>query len=145
MRRLVAALLAAVLLTVTATEPATAHGNLVDATNDYRLAHGRRALKTNDNLDDIAHIRARQIARDFRHDFWWWGETNCERIGENIAYHNPALGWPERIDWFVEAWAGSPLHDELMLSRRWWRMGAAIYVSPDGAMWGVQIYCEPRW
>jgi uncharacterized protein YkwD len=144
MRRLLAAALAAVLL-LTAAQPAYAHDWLVSRTNAFRVDHDLRPLRTNDNLDRLAHRRARQIVGDgFFHSFEWVNQTHCEVGGENLAYRKPALPYGERVAWFIEAWKNSPTHRALMLGTGWRRMGAAIYVAPDGAMYGVQLFCDPR-
>jgi uncharacterized protein YkwD len=144
MRRILAAVLAAAVLVSVNVLPATAHDGLIWATNRFRLNHGLPWLWTNDNLDRLAHQRARQIVGDgFFHRFDWVNQTHCEVGGENLAYRMPALD-SHRIGWFMDAWRDSPTHRDMMLGRGWKRMGAAIYVAPDGAMYGVQLFCNPR-
>lgn len=112
-------------------------------TNYFRLNHDRKALRTNDNLQRLAMLRAKEIVNDWSHQFWWLNQTKCKVGGENIAMRRPALlDSSERAKWFVEAWKDSPTHRETMLGRGWDRQGSAIFISPDGAMWGVQIFCD---
>ena len=140
MRRLAAALLVALMLTAGTAPPVVAHDGFVRAVNRFRLNHDRPPLKTNANLDRIAHIRARQIVTAFHHDFWWWSETNCGWVGENIAYRKPP---PEKpIRWLMRAFKNSPFHRANMLGD-WRRIGAA-YLVRDGGLWGVQVFCKPR-
>lgn len=139
MRRLVAALLAAVLLTASNVAPVAAHNDLLWRINHYRENHELRRLRTNDNLHDIAHLRARQIVTDFNHDFWWWSRTGCEWVGEIIAYRKPAPDNPS--GWLFRAWRNSPPHRATMLGD-WGRAGASYVITADGALYGAVIFCK---
>lgn len=144
MRRLAATALAVIVLTVSTVPPVLAHDGINRLTNQYRVEHGRSLLRTNDNLNRLARLRVRQIPYRFTHDFWWMRQTKCEYGGENIAMRRPATAPGTRARWFVNAWIESPTHEHNILGWGWKRTGSAIYITPDGAMWGVQIFCDPR-
>jgi uncharacterized protein YkwD len=142
MRRALAVVLVAALAFTPS--PASAHDSLVAATNRFRHNHGLARLWATDNLDRLAHERVRQIVGDgFFHRFDWVNHTRCEVGGENLAYRKPALE-DGRVRWFMDAWKDSPTHRAMMLGKGWKRMGAAIFIAPDGAMYGVQLFCDPR-
>lgn len=120
---------------------AFAHAGINRLTNDFRVDHGLRPLRTNDNLVRLARIRAEQISRVWGHQFWWLNQTSCKWGGENIAMRRPATEPGTRARWFFRMWRDSTSHREQMLGH-YHRMASAIYISPDGAMWGVQIFCR---
>lgn len=119
---------------------AQAHDGIHRLTNEFRQENARKRLRTNDHLNWLARRRARQIVGDFSHQFWWGDRTRCRGTSENIAYRIPAVeGFKAR--WFVSAWIGSDVHRRNMLGQ-WDRMGSAIYVAPNGGMYGVQLFCR---
>lgn len=140
MRRAVAIALSIIL--VLPPEPALAHNELDALTNDFRERNGRVTLTTPDNLRDLAQQRAREIAEDFRHEFWWVNHTSCAVGGENIGWARPPTDPGTRADWFFSAWRQSDSHRAMMLGAGWRRMGSSIMVIGD-TMYGVQLFCDP--
>lgn len=108
-------------------------------TNVLRRENGLRRLPTNDNLIRLARMRARQISRNWGHNFAWMSQTRCSWAGENIAYRNPPPDSPAR--WLFEVWRDSKPHLANMLGD-FDRMGSAIFFAPNGGMYGVQLFCE---
>lgn len=146
MKRLTKALMVAglVLTMLTAlTDPAMAHSGIDWRTNKYRAWHGLRQLPVSSVLYQIARQRSRQIVGNFSHDFWWWGRSGCDWVGENIAYRRPK---PDNVGlYFFRAWRDSPPHRVVMLGR-WSVMASAVYLAPDGGAYAVQLFgsgCDP--
>lgn len=141
--RLMGAFFVALILTALIPSAVSAHDGINRLTNEFRIERGRRPLRTNDNLQRIANDRARAIYYNgFYHDFSWWSRTRCSAIGENIAYRRPALE-RARGRWFFKAWRDSRPHRHNMLGWGWRRHASAIFLAPDGGMYGVQLFCKP--
>lgn len=140
MRKLKTALAAALVLILATTSTVFGHDGIDRLTNEFRQSQGSDWLWTDSNLYQLARIRAQQISTNFEHNFWWWGRTDCAWVGENIAWRRPVVD-TNKAEWFVEAWKDSPTHRENMLNPRWETQGSAIYISDDGGMYGVQLFC----
>lgn len=88
---------------------------LAAAVNEYRRDHGLRALRAAGNLERSSGLAARRILREdeIRHS---------RPINRSYRFAGENLGWePGRatdVEAIVAAWAASPAHRRVMLSRR---------------------------
>lgn len=130
MRKMAAAVLAAFLVALSVTTPATANVRVDRMVNNYRVNHGLNRLKSADHdnaLWRLAFRRTYQIEAHWGHrtDWEWFFNRlpGCARgIGENIAYYRTWDDLPSR--WPFTAWRDSPTHRQNMLGRWTWQASA---------------------
>ena len=120
--------------------PAMASADIDAATNAYRASQGLAPLTTRQDLENLAYLRAQQIAVTFAHptSWQWMFDTipGCESaLGENIAYYTSGY---EPAGWPVSAWINSPTHRANML-RGWTWQGSATFRA-NGNTYAVQLF-----
>lgn len=111
-------------------------------TNAYRNSQGLGSIATSNLLTSLAAQRAQQIyspntGANFFHDFWWWDDSGCRGIGENLVYRLPADSDPS--GYAVQAWIDSASHRANLLGD-WDVTGSAIYFAPDGGEYAAQLF-----
>jgi len=143
-RQLLAAMVAAFILLIASVPAGNAEAGIDGATNAYRQSLGLPAIAGSGTLTEFAQQRAQQIyspttGANFYHQYWWWGPSGCNGIGENIVYRIPAADNP--ADYAVTAWIQSEPHRQNMIGD-WDIMGSATYIAPDGGQYSVQLFGE---
>lgn len=112
-------------------------------TNAYRQSQGLPSLATSNVLTQFAAERARQIwsptgmGENFYHQYWWWGPSGCQSIGENLVYRIPAASDPAA--YAVQAWINSAPHRANMLGD-FQVIGSATYIGPEGGQYSVELF-----
>ena len=141
MRVFLASFLLAVLLVLSSVTTTLAHDRLEDLTNDFRQDRGLNRLRTPSHLHWVAKLRARELYRvGFFHDFSWISRVGGCSWGENLMYRRPAVDGGRA--WHVfQAFKRSKTHRRTMLGN-WNRLGAHIYLAPDGGMYAVQLFVK---
>lgn len=94
---------------------ATTEERLVDAVNDYRRAHGLRALRNARSLARTSDRHARRIIRTDRLRHSRPINRRFRRAGENLAWEAGRTADVRRV---VRMWADSAAHRNILLSRR---------------------------
>lgn len=105
--------------------------------NQSRTANGLSTLATNPVLTDIAMQRAVEIQFDYSHNFWWWDQSGCVGIGENIMYRIPAADNPEQ--YAHDAFMASEPHRANILGG-YTDVGTALLIGDNGGMYAVQLF-----
>ena len=126
-------------------------------TNKFRVANGRRPLKSNRRLVTAARGHAKNMVanRFFSHTdpggrdalarikaTKYMGRSPRWMVGENIAWGQGELGTPRSI---VSAWINSPGHRRNLLNRRYRETGLALAPgtpsgsSGDGGTWAQEF------
>jgi uncharacterized protein YkwD len=122
-RPLVACALAACALLVAAGSAAAQPSPMVTKINQFRRAHGLRALVYSRPLSRASYRYAGLLARVGR--FAHSGETaetaHFSSLGEILAWHQ---GWELRRDATIGAWELSPTHRAVLLNPRFRYVGA---------------------
>jgi hypothetical protein len=125
------------------TAPAPAHAettaqSVIRITNENRAANGRKALKTEWSLNNVAQAWANHMSSVGRmeHSTNEWRASNVAKgaslcCGENIAYGYTSPGS------VVKAWMGSPGHRANILDARYTHMGVGY--NAKGHFW-VQVF-----
>ena len=132
MRRRLRTLVPAFLLSISLAAPAPsvadeqhAEQQMIEAINDFRHAHGRRALRASGSLHGSANDFAGWLmAHDyFGHVGHIRASRSFRRLGEVIELHG---GSSARVRRTVRRWARSPGHRAVLLSRGFRQAGAGM-------------------
>jgi cysteine-rich secretory family protein len=143
---LLAAALAAALVSVAAPVRAAGGDGLREAANDYRVPRGLGAVVGTALLDDIASHRAGQMARNNRmeHDLDYVGNRLkrsgvCWRgFGEIIAWER---GYPDySYARTMRLWWDSPTHHAIMMGQDYNAAGGAWATAADGGHYSVMVF-----
>lgn len=119
---------------------------VVDLVNKERKAAGKSTIKMDDDLNEIAALRAKEIAKEFSHTrpdgsscftaVTEAGYTDYRSLAENIAYN-----YSSSADDVMEQWMNSSGHKANILNGDMTKMGVGCYES-DGRYYWVQIFAE---
>lgn len=124
-------------VTPATTTPAQSDADLAAAiitlTNDERARAGLPALTMDAGLMAIAEKRAVEISTDYSHAGL---ADDCADCGENIL-EGPRTTTPARM---LERWMASDGHRANILRDGISRIGAALYRTPEGVVFAVQVF-----
>ena len=106
--------------------------------NDERAAAGLSALKWDQNLETVSHVRAQECSVKFSHTRpsgkAWYTVNSKIQGGENLAF-----GFDTAQD-AVDAWMNSPTHRDNILYDEFERVAISIYQTDDGTCYWAQEY-----
>lgn len=114
------------------------------AANATRAAHNRPPLAADAALDQVAALRAREVAARFAHQrpdgrgcFTALKDAGIryESAGENLA-----RGQALTADEAVRLWLDSPSHRRNLLRREFDAVGIGCYTAPDSIVYWAQIF-----
>jgi uncharacterized protein YkwD len=90
--------------------------------NQFRRVHGLRPLHAAQNLKHSAYAFSRELMRTdrFGHASHIKASGHYRRLGEILAIHS---GREAAVDWTLAAWAASPEHRAILLSRHFSSIG----------------------
>ena len=110
---------------------------LIDATNRFRVQHGRAPLRPSASLNRLAQNWSATLARtgSFHHNPIL-KTPRYMGIGENI-YMAP---YAFNADDAIKAWANSPGHRRNMLNASYAEIGVGITTTPNGTTYVVQNF-----
>lgn len=116
---------------------------VIDIVNDEREDRGLNELESDPTLNEVAAMRAKEIAEQFSHTrpdgtscftaLHEYGVTNVY-AAENIAMGSKT---PEGV---MDQWMGSKRHKENILGSDYTRMGVGLYVDSRGDYYWVQVF-----
>ena len=106
---------------------------VIALTNDERVRAGLPALAVDDGLMAIAQKRAMEISTDYSHSGL---DDDCAECGENIL-QGPRATTAARM---LERWMTSDGHRANILRDGVTRIGAAVYRTPEGVVFAVQVF-----
>jgi len=107
---------------------------VIELTNAEREKHGLHPLEANDELMELAQIRAKEISRKYSHERPDGTRVSeIYRCGENIGARKTAA-----IQ--VEKWMASEGHRHNILLDRYESIGVGCYKSGTGRIYWVQIF-----
>lgn len=131
-RVVLALVLLAALSIPTAAESASAAPQIVKKINKARAAHGLPALRYSPSLGRSSRRYARKLMRldVFRHAPRIQASRGFRLLGECLAMNR---GWRLNRSRVIRSWLRSPGHRQILLSRRFNRVGAA---PARGRLWG---------
>lgn len=119
-------------------------GDVVELVNKERRAAGKGALKTDNKLNEIAAIRAKELAKKFSHDrpdgrdcftaFDEAGYTNYMAVAENIAYT-----YSDSAEEVMDMWMNSSGHKANILDGSLTKIGVGYYEEGGRCYW-VQVF-----
>lgn len=117
---------------------------VVNIVNKERKAAGKTALKSDDTLNEIAAVRAKELAEKFDHTrpdgsscftaFSEAGFTGYSAAAENIAYN-----YNDSTDEIMDIWMNSSGHKANILSGDLTKIGVGLYESGGRYYW-VQVF-----
>lgn len=117
---------------------------VVNIVNKERKAAGKTALKSDDTLNEIAAVRAKELAEKFDHTrpdgsscftaFSEAGFTGYSAAAENIAYN-----YNDSADEIMDIWMNSSGHKANILSGDLTKIGVGLYESGGRYYW-VQVF-----
>lgn len=114
--------------------------------NEARRDEGVGELKMDDTLNEIADIRAKEIAEEFSHTrpdgsscFTAFDDAGYKYmlVGENIGYEYK--GTADSIMYGKKCWMNSPLHKANILNGEFTKIGVGVCKSGDRYYW-VQVF-----
>lgn len=105
--------------------------------NEIREDNGVNTLVWNQNLEEVANVRSKEISESFSHTRpdgkpWYSVNSNIQG-GENLAY-----GYSNAED-AIEAWMNSPTHRDNILYEDFTKIAISIY-EEDGVYYWSQEY-----
>lgn len=104
--------------------------------NEIREDNGVNTLVWNQNLEEVANVRSKEISESFSHTRpdgkpWYSVNSNIQG-GENLAYgYNDA----EKV---VDAWMDSPTHKDNILYEDFTKMAISIYEDNGTYYWSQE-------
>ncbi len=137
---LLMAIMTASMLCVPITAEASSEDDVLAMINVVRESAGLEAFTMDENLQDIAEIRASECAQKFSHERpngkAWYTVSNLTN-GENLAHAvNSTQQKPENV---VYAWTLSPKHYANLVRSSFTSVGIAYYCNENGETF---IACE---
>ena len=106
--------------------------------NEERTSAGLKALKWDQNLETVSHIRAKECSQSFSHTRpsgkQWYTVNSKIQGGENLAF-----GFDTAED-AVTAWMNSPTHRDNILYGEFTKVAISIYQDDDGTCYWAQEY-----
>ena len=129
-------------LTLPVTAKASNEDDIVAEINAYRESAGLELVALDEDLSDVAAIRAVECSEKFSHtrpNGQAWNTVSSLTNGENLAHaKNYNQQKPENV---VYAWMLSPKHCANVLRKSFSTVGIAYYVAENG---DTYIACEFR-
>ena len=121
-------------------------GEVLRLINQQRAAQSLNPLTATAAMNDIAAVRAKESSVLFSHTrpdgsspaslFAKYGIAYSS-AGENLAYGYTS---PDAL---VSAWMSSPEHRSNLLNANFEYTGIGVYQSPDGKIYGAQLFYRP--
>lgn len=106
--------------------------------NEERASAGLDALKWDQNLETVSHVRAKECSEKFSHTRpsgkQWYTVNSKIQGGENLAF---GFDTPEET---VDAWMNSPTHRDNILYDEFTKVAISIYQDDDGTCYWAQEY-----
>lgn len=141
MRRLLVAMMAAIIILFASVPQGNADAGIDGATNATRAAYGKPAIAVSSTLTALAGQRIQEVVSDVAtigwntglHKYWWWGPSGCSGIGENIAANQSDAARA------VEQWLNSTTGHRENLLGDWDVMGSAQMTS-GGVTYYIQLF-----
>lgn len=119
---------------------AASEDDVLDQINSYRASEGLEAVTMDEELNEVAAIRAKECSQKFSHtrpDGKAWYTVSKLTNGENLAHAvNYNQQKPENV---VYAWMISPKHSANVLRSTFSTVGIAYYCNDKGETF---IACE---
>lgn len=121
---------------------------LYEKINSYRAANGLNPLILDEELCQLAYLRAKEQETNeghYRPDgtrfYTIFAENDIyyKTVGENIALSY--VGGSERM---FNGWKNSETHNENMLDSDWVKTGIALYVTAEGRLCYVQLFSTAK-
>ena len=129
-------------LALPVTARASSEDDVLEQINAYRESAGLEYFTMDEDLCDVAAIRAAECSEKFSHtrpNGQAWNTVSSLTNGENLAHaRNYNQQKPENV---VYAWMLSPKHCANVLRTTFSSVGIAYYVAEDG---DTYIVCEFR-
>ena len=117
--------------------------------NKARAAVGRSELKIDENLMEVARIRAKEVAQYYDHTRP--DGRGCNTVLDDLGIRDEYGSFGENANQFhysadkvYESWYNSTGHKKNMLDSRYKKTGIACYFDPDSSQkyWWVQVFCD---
>lgn len=128
----------------------TMASDILTYNNDLRTSLGLGTLSRNSTLDQIAFIRACDMAENDYFDHYKDGVAQYTLVAEQVGYSYGWLG--ENLFWgyggtmsgyrMYDGWYNSPGHYANMVKAEFKQIGIACVQAADGAWYGVQIFSD---
>lgn len=106
---------------------------VIRLTNIQRENHGLESLPVDEDLMELARIRAEEIRESYSHTRPDGTNVGVYRCGENCGQRSSA---PEQ----VKSWMNSEGHRTNILLDRYHHIGAACYQAENGNLYWVQVF-----
>lgn len=107
--------------------------------NNYRKELGKPALNKNESLQDLAQVRAEEIAESYSHTRTSTGDTLGWEDGVNGEVIMRLVSTPFGA---VSAWRHSTGHDRLLRMKSYKEAGVGYYVTEEGKQYWVMLFRE---
>lgn len=127
------------------TEEELLAAEVVKLVNKERKAAGLSKLKSDNELNAVAAIRAKELIEEYSHDRPDGSSCGTALDDAGIPYmtRGENIGWVQKntADRIMNAWMDSPKHKANILGKQFGKIGVACY-KYDGKYYWVQVFTD---
>lgn len=127
------------------TEEELLAAEVVKLVNKERKAAGVGKLKSSDELNAVAAVRAKELAEEYSHNRPDGNFCSSALYDAGIPFGTMGenIGWVQKgaADRIMNAWMDSPKHKENILGEQFGKIGVACY-KYDGRYYWVQVFTD---